>query len=146
MNKTLTGAIVAVIIVGGVSFYAGSVYGKSQVPAASARGQFGGPGGIAGARTGARGAGGFTTGQILSKDATSMTVQMSDGSTKIVLFSTSTQVMKTATGSVNDLSTGTDVVVTGTSNSDGSVTAQSVQVRPAGALGGAGQRQQQPIQ
>lgn len=138
MHKTLVGAVVAVVVVGGASFYGGITYEKGQAPAASARGQFtGGPGA---GRTGARAGGGFTTGQVVSGDANSITVQSADGSTKIVLFGTSTQVMKSTIGSVKDLSTGTNVVVTGTSNSDGSVTAQSVQIRPAGAAGGFGQR------
>ena len=135
MNKTLIGAVVAIVVVGGISFYGGMAYQSSQTPAAGARGQFtGGMGQFAG-RTGMRSGGGFTSGQIISADATGVTVQMQDGSTKIVLFGGSTQVMKSTAGSTSDLTVGKDVVVTGTSNSDGSVTAQSIQIRPAGAPG-----------
>jgi len=38
--------------------------------------------------------------------------------------------MKAAQGSMSDLSIGENVTVTGVTNSDGSITAQSVQVRP----------------
>lgn len=74
----------------------------------------------------------MTAGEILSNDGTSITIKMADGSTKIVLVSPSTQVMKMAAGSLSDLSTGTNVSVVGSANSDGSVTATSVQIRPAG--------------
>jgi hypothetical protein len=127
-----------VVFVGAASFYGGMTYAKSATPAPAragfGNGQFaaGGPG----TRT-ARTGGGFTTGEILSKDATSVTVKLPDGSTKIVLMGTSTQVVKSTTGSATDLTTGTNVIVTGASNSDGSVTAQNIQIRPAG-MGGPG--------
>ena len=78
-------------------------------------------------------------GTIIAKDATSITVQLrSVGSstptttgTKIVLYDASTQIMKTDTGTTNDLTIGQSVVVGGTANSDGSVTATSIQLRPA---------------
>ncbi|MES2135069.1 MAG: hypothetical protein V4449_02425 [Patescibacteria group bacterium] len=138
MNKKIIVGIVVVVLLAG-SFYGGMVYGKSSTPV---RGQFGNgqfsgnPAGMGGMRAGM--GGGLTAGEIISKDATSVTIKMQDGSTKIVLIGESTQVMKTSAGSADDLSVGTNVAVTGTTNSDGSITGQSVQIRPAGSapLGG----------
>jgi hypothetical protein len=139
MNKTILGAVVGAVVVAGVAFYGGDVYGKSQSPM---RGGFGANGATftrgAGARGGANGAG-FTAGQIISKDESSITIKMPDGSTKIVLVGGSTQVLKTTTGTPSDLAVGTNVVVTGSANSDGSVTGGMIQIRPAGMnFGGPG--------
>ena len=109
-----------VVVIAGGAFYAGTSYGKSQIPV-STRGM----------NSGGRNRGGFTTGQIISKDATGIVIQMQDGSTKIVLVGGSTKVLKAVSGSVDDLSVGTNIMITGSTNSDGSVTAQSIQIRPA---------------
>jgi hypothetical protein len=88
----------------------------------------GAPGFIFGGN-GPRGSGGnLVTGSIISADGSSITVKTADGSTKIVLVSGSTTVTKSEQGSVTDLTTGQNVIVTGTSNSDGTVTATRVQV------------------
>jgi Domain of unknown function (DUF5666) len=129
MNKKIVGIIVALIIVGGGAFYGGTVYAKNQVPT---RGTFGGTTGVAG-RTGGRTGGGFTSGQIISSANGSVTIQEPSGSTEIVLVSSSTSILKSTSGSLSDLAPGANVTVTGTSNSDGSLTAQSIQIRPAGA-------------
>jgi hypothetical protein len=121
---------IAVVLIG-VSFYAGTKHGQKS-GLASMRGQF--PAGqMGGARAGARFAsgGGVVMGSILSKDATSMTVQGRDGSSKIILYSGSTQIAKSAAGTADDVAVGTQVSVIGTQNPDGSVTAQSIQIRPA---------------
>ncbi len=134
MSKNqLIGLVVSALVVGGASFYGGIQYQKSQAPV---RGQFstgvGGAGGFAG-RTGGRGIGGFTAGKILSVGNGSLTLQsMTSSSTEIVLTGPSTQIEKTVAGSGSDLSVGSNVVVTGTPNSDGSLTAASIQIRPAG--------------
>lgn len=135
-NQMMAGAVAGVVLLG-ASFWGGMSYAKSSTPTRGNFAQFGqgASGGQFAGRAGAgmRGmAGGITVGQIIAKDANSITVKMQDGSTKIALVSGSTAVTKQASGTQDDLSVGTQVVVTGPANSDGSVTAQSVQIRPAG--------------
>ena len=131
-NKIIAGVVVVVLM--GVSFYGGTVYGKGSTPAA---GQFAAGGftrGAGGARgAGAAAGGGFTAGQIISNSGTSISIQQQNGSSsEIVLISPTTQILKSAAGSASDLTQGTEVTVTGTQNSDGSLTATSIQIRPAG--------------
>ena len=78
------------------------------------------PGGSgAGGRTG----GNMISGSIIAADESSITVKTTDGSSKIILVSDSTSISKTEDAAQSDLITGEDVMVTGTSNDDGSVTA-----------------------
>lgn len=135
-NRIILG-IVVVIIAGG-AFYAGNVYGKGQTPSRTGGTFVAGAGGFAG-RTGTRtgAAGGFTTGQILSVGQGSVTIQEQSGSSsEIVLVSDTTQITKSVSGAMSDLTPGTSIIVTGSTNSDGSITAQSIQIRPAGMTGG----------
>lgn len=74
------------------------------------------------------GLGNLISGSILSADESSITIQTSDGGTKIVLLADSTQISKTEEGSTSDLATGEEVVVTGATNDDGTVTATGIQL------------------
>jgi hypothetical protein len=76
--------------------------------------------------------GGFrpSVGEVLSVDDKSVTIKMQDGSTKIVLLSTATTYSKSNSGTKSDMTTGTTIAVFGTENSDGSLTAQNVQLNP----------------
>ncbi len=145
MNKKIITGVMAIVIIGG-SFYGGVIYGKNIIPT---RGQFTNVQFTGNAR-GARGTGvrmgmngGITFGEIISKDATSITIKMQDGSTKIALIASSTQIMKSSAGLLSDLATGINVTITGTANSDGSLSAQSVQIRPAGSVQTTGARTNQ---
>ena len=146
-NKKTVGLVIGFIIVAGISFYAGGKFTSNSGPAPMAQNGNGFTRNGAGANGGQRGmraGGGFVSGQIVSKDATSITVQLSpmggqNGSTntqtqegsKIVFYTNGTNVMKTTNGTIDDLTVGKDISVTGTANSDGSVSAQSIQIRPA---------------
>jgi len=131
MDKKYIGIIVLVLIVAGGSFYGGMAYANGQRATARAGFTAGAGGRFAGGAGGTRTGGGATIGSIIAKDSTSITVKSASGSTTIVLLGTTTQVMKTAAGSLDDLSVGTNVLVTGTANSDGSVSATTVSIRPA---------------
>jgi len=90
------------------------------------------PGG-AGGFPGNRG-GNLVSGKIIAVDDTGITVQTNDGGSKIVLVAPSTAILKTEQASRQDLTVGEEVVVTGSANQDGSVTAARIQLG-AGLLG-----------
>lgn len=140
MNKLIVPVVVAAVVFGAVGFFGGMQYQKSQTPASGARnfagGNFGGGGGQTGAaRRGQNG--GFVSGQIISEDSQSITIKItngaSTGSTKIVLYSPATQIAKQTSGTVADLAVGSTVMVTGSTNSDGSISAQNISLRPTPA-------------
>ena len=139
MNKTSLYAIsgVLIILVGGVAFFGGMKYGQGKCSSfgpqsfMQRQGQNGGQFGQGNRMGGARGNGGtFVNGQIISKDDKSITVKSPDGGSKIVFFGNNAQIVKAASGTVSDLINDTQVVVTGQSNSDGSITAKNIQIRP----------------
>jgi len=141
-TKLITIAVAVSIVFGGAGFYGGTVYEKSaattqrqdrfaQTPGGNFSGRSGGANGTAQNRQGTmRNGGGFIAGEVTSKDDKSITVQDRNGSSKIILYSDSTTVGKSVDGTANDVTTGENVMVTGTTNSDGSVTAENIQIRP----------------
>lgn len=134
MKKLILVAVIVAVLVGGGSFYGGMKYAQSKTPVRGSgfggTGNFAGLRGNGGARGGATGAG-FTSGDIISKDATSITIKLQDGGSKIVFYSNATKVSKFVDGTAGDLIVGKTVSITGTANSDGSITASLVQLRPA---------------
>jgi hypothetical protein len=130
MKKNLTIFIVLLVVVGAGSFFGGIKYGQSKLSFAFKNGNFpGGPGGLQASSTfaGQNRGGSFVSGEIISKDSSSITLKTANGGSKIVFYSVSTQIQKIATGTADDLGVGSSIVVTGTSNSDGSVTAKSIE-------------------
>src|SRR5205814_985122 len=129
-NTVVIAALVALIAGAGGGFVGGMKYQQSKTPSrstfANARGQFQGRAGM----------GRPVTGEIIANDDKSITVKMSDGSTKIVLLSDKTIINTAVAGIKTDLKTGTKVAIFGTENADGSVSAANIQLNPiVGVLG-----------
>lgn len=130
--------IVLILVVGAVAFYGGTKYQDSKTQQIS--GQF--PGGFRGMRGGGPGSPGASgnrsgrqgfrpvAGEIIGVDDKSITVKMQDGSSKIVLISDGTSISKPIEVSLKDIKKGEKVGVFGTENSDGSVSAQNIQLNP----------------
>ena len=141
MKNTWVSLVIVALVFGAGGFYGGMQYGKNTSATAGAvgqgQGQNQGGSGQGQGRLGRGGAGGnrgdVAFGDIIGKDATSITVKLQDGGSKIVFVSSSTDISKFNKGTLNDLAVGTSVMARGTPNADGSLTAQSIQIRPAGA-------------
>lgn len=137
MKNTKTILPLILVLVGlGVGFGGGYYFRNYQL--SKTRANFGANGNFQrfnGARTnGQNGTGmmgrGGVSGSIISMDDKSITVKMQDGSTKIVLFSDATTYSNTVSVTKSDLKVGDNVAVFGATNSDGSITATSVQLNP----------------
>jgi hypothetical protein len=140
MKKYQTHIIWLVIAI--VAFVGGWFIGNGM--ASSAAGGRGGAFALgsstrAGFTGGLRGAGGgFVAGQIMSISSSSLTLALPNGNSEIVFYSGTTSVIKPTPAPVSSLTPGTMVMIGGTANSDGSLTAQSIQVRTASSTGGFG--------
>jgi hypothetical protein len=128
--------LVIAIVVGVGGFF----YGKST--ATASRTGFAGAGTFASSTrrlAGGAAGGGLAVGQITAMDSSSITLQLANGNSEVVFYSSSTPVSEPTVVSPSALKVGTNVMVGGgTTNSDGSVTAQTIQVRPAGTTGAPG--------
>lgn len=132
VNKTLVISALLVILALGGGFLAGITYEKgktvvrngfyAETQGGQMRGRFGGQG-----RQNFR----PVRGQVVSLDKNTMTVKLQNGNTEIVVFGQSTQFAKSSTASASEVQSGDTVMVVGTQNTDGSVTAQDVQINPA---------------
>lgn len=138
-NKVIIAVVLALVVGGGAGFFGGMKYQQSKTPAGrfgSGNFQFQANGSTTrnGGNT-VRGNGNGMNfrpvdGEIVSADDKNITVKMTDGTSRIILFSDSTTINKSAEASKSDLVVGQKVAVFGTQNSDGSVTAQSIELNP----------------
>ncbi len=137
MNKnSLLTTIIITIVVGVIGFYAGKQYQNTQCTTGKSStrinnqqggppGQMSGTSGQTNGQNGPMGNNAPVSGEITSQDSQSITIKMQDGSTKIIILSNSTKIIKTTDGTASDLKTGQKVTVMG-SESNGSITAQTI--------------------
>jgi len=134
MNQKNIIFILLIVIFSGVSFFAGTKYQQSKLPNFANRDFRQMTGGRVSniPADGLRGrlGGGQIMGEIISADDKSITVKLADDSSKIIILSSTTSINQASEASVTDLTVGEKVAVFGTTNSDGSVTAQNIQLNP----------------
>ncbi|HTP56752.1 MAG TPA: hypothetical protein VMJ72_00535 [Candidatus Paceibacterota bacterium] len=129
MKHIIIAVVVTAIVAGGAGYWYGGQHAQSSAAALRA-GRFAQAGQGSGG-TGARGGfGGAVNGDVVSVDAQGFTVSIQGGGSKVVIVPASATVMKSTAGALSDVSVGTHVTVIGAVNSDGSVTAQTIQIRP----------------
>ncbi len=145
-KKSIIIVLCVAVLVGGISFYGGMKYGQNNPSTSSGQGAGMGfanlspterqarsqQSGVTASKgqLGMRTGGGFIAGEIISKDDKSITIKLQDSGSKIVFYSDSVEVIKSVSGTAIDLEVGKTVTVNGSANSDGSITAQSIQMRP----------------
>ena len=123
MQKNPIAIIILAVVTAAGGFFGGMKYQQSKQPSFA---------GFIGNRTatGNRNTFRATVGDVIASDDKSITVKLAYGSSKIVLFSDKTEIYKTDTTQKNDLKVGDRVMVTGSNNSDGSQTAENIQINP----------------
>ena len=149
--KHITLMVIVGIAVGLAGFYGGMQYQKSQPGERNGNFRYGQNAqggqmmmvrGENGGRTGGRGfGGGANIGEIINVDTNSITIKLSDGSSKIINVTNKTTISKTDTASKADLKNGDTIAAFGTPNSDGSIDSQNIQLNPMFRMGGPGGQQ-----
>ena len=150
MNKNNIVILVLMLVVGVGSFAGGMKYQQGKIPTMgqgqfangenpfSGRNQMGNRDGsgnqAGGTQTGVgqkRMGNGQIVGEIMSVTDNSITVKMTDGSSKIVILGDSTKVTESTEAQKSELKVGVKVAVFGTPNTDGSVTGSNIELNPA---------------
>jgi len=141
MNKSIIGIAVTVIVVGIGAFYGGMRYGGDStagqnISFGQRQQRFGGQEGGFRDRLRTR-QDGFqaVTGKIIEQNEGGITVEQSDGSTKIIFVNGATAITKSVNGTPLDLSKGEQALINGNENPDGSITANTIQVNPFAGAG-----------
>ena len=129
MNKKMkykTHSIWAVAVV--VALVAGIFWGKGM--AAGGSGQFANSGYSSSTRGGFRtgSSGSVFQGQVSAISGSDITLQLQNGNSEVVLYSSSTPITEPTNVSISKVATGSNIRVMGTQNSDGSVTASSIEI------------------
>jgi len=133
MSKNIIiSSILVVVLLLGVSFYGGMKYGQNHKTSVDRTNlgqrnpQIVGNNTLGGNRT----LGGMVSGEIISIDDKSITVKSQDGGSRIIFLSASTTISKMTEGNLSDLIVGSNISINGTNNTDNSINAQTIQIRP----------------
>lgn len=125
MNKRILPTII-IVLIAGASFYAGMKYsGSGQVNVMANRGSVASGQFRQLTETETR-----ITGEILSKDDKSIVLKIPAGGSKIIFYSASTKISEITETAPDKLKETDTISIFGTTNQDGSITAESIQIRP----------------
>lgn len=126
-NKSLIIVLLIIILVGIGSFFSGMKYQQSKWTQQNRSVNF--QSGRAGQLTQRQN---FRpiNGEIISIDDKSLTVKLADNSSRIIFITESTIINKSEKASKEDLKIGEKIMVFGNQNTDGSLTAQNIQLNP----------------
>ena len=134
MNKMQWAVSIVAVVFAGAGFWGGMTYASSKTPTTISR--FGGGTAFTGRAGG--GTGGGTVGTVIQVGNGTFTVQLPSSTstnattgTRLVLVDNATQVDELQSVPVSNIQVGQTVTVAGTANSDGSVTASTIMIRPA---------------
>ncbi len=143
MKNGIVVPFIVAVLFGAVGFYGGMRYQQSKTQSLGMRvfgnGNNGSPSSFSRNREnqpsgtmGMNRMSGFrpVAGEIISADSGSITVKLEDGSSKIILISDDTKINKAESVSKSSLIKGETVSVFGNENSDGSVSAENIQLNP----------------
>lgn len=137
LSTAVFGAVLIAVAFTAVGYFVSRTFVASAAPGRAMMFQGGGNGGAGGQQgnrmrvSGGAAGMGFINGTLVKKDESSFSVKQRDGSMKLVLITSSTKASKMTDASLKDFNLDQQVMITGTANSDGSVTAQTVQIRSA---------------
>lgn len=143
-QNMIVGGVAIAIVAGGVGFAGGTTYQRSQLMSnfqnrgegrpmmqgQNANTKMGGKQATQGV-PGQMGRGGAIAGEVTAKDDKTITVKMSDGSSKNIVLSSATTYRMASESNLGNIEVGKTVAIFGTANSDGSTTATSIEINPA---------------
>ena len=119
MKKINLVQIILAVIIFAVGITTGYLYQKSQTPKFPTRGQM----------NQRKLPNRPNMGEVISFDDKSVTIKTVEGSSRIIIISNSTTYTQTTPADKNLLKVGSQISIIGTDNSDGSVTAQTIQFK-----------------
>ncbi|MGB8648318.1 MAG: hypothetical protein WCF84_23990 [Anaerolineae bacterium] len=140
ITKIIVGVVLAIILAGS-SFYGGILYARGPGRTTQASGRFAGaPNGNNGQNgTGAPGQGGLGQGrggglfgQVVQAGDGVLVISDNNGAQTKILVTDTTLIEKNASVKLTDIAQGETVIVSGAQAADGTYTARSIQVAPAG--------------
>jgi hypothetical protein len=120
MQKNIVPIIIIAILFSGIGFFSGTTYQKSKMPLRGNQ--------LQNNNIQKRPGNGQIMGEITSVSDGSVTVKTTDGSSKLILLSDKTNINQATTAAITDLVIGQKVVIFGNTNTDNSISAQSIQL------------------